>query len=176
MSLKNIISTVVLNYLNEAYVDQDNSLQDMEQGDINEILKGYIEAALWTEEEELKNDYYTDMGDDEDSLENLIALKDNFNRKNFISFMSDNFDDNSKIDAYVDIKTFIRYAGDEAIQEAINENGLYQLGIDIWLTRNGHGSGFFNYNYENEDILMNAAKKLKEKSLYIGDDGKLHFM
>lgn len=160
MSLKNIISTVVLNYLNEAYVDQDNSLQDMEQGDINEILKGYISAALWTEEERLHDEKIMVIG----------------KKIPFASFKYNDVDTDSVIDAYNDIKTFIKNAGDDAVQEAIDENGLFRLGVDIWLTRNGHGSGFFDHNYENEDILMNAAKKLNSKDIYLGDDGELHFM
>jgi hypothetical protein len=49
--------------------------------------------------------------------------------------------------------------------------------MDIWLTRNGHGSGFFDHSYDddNEKKLMDAARSLKEKYLYIGDDNKLHF-
>lgn len=163
MSLKNIISTVVLNYLNEAYVDYDNRLQDMKQEDINEILKGYISAALWTEQENLVFDYLT----------NFIH---NLDKKNIDSFTFDDFHSDSILDAYVDIKTFIRYAGDDAILEAKIEYGLFRLGMDIWLTRNGHGAGFFDHNYENNDKLLYAAKKLKPKNIYIGDDEKLHFM
>jgi hypothetical protein len=48
--------------------------------------------------------------------------------------------------------------------------------MDIWFTRNGHGAGFFDHNYENEDLLINAGKNLKSKDLYVGDDGKLRFM
>lgn len=47
--------------------------------------------------------------------------------------------------------------------------------MDIWYTRNGHGAGFFDYNYENEDRLINAGQNLKTKDLYIGDDNQLHF-
>lgn len=160
MSLKNIISTVVLNYLNEAYVDYDNRLQDMKQEDINEILKGYIEAALWTEGERLHDEKIIFIGE----------------KIPFAYFNFDDVDIDSRIDAYNDIKTFIKNAGDDAVQEAIDENGLSRLGVDIWFTRNGHGSGFFDHNYENEDVLMNAAKKLNSKDIYLGDDGKLHFM
>lgn len=177
MGLKNIISTVVLNYLNETYVDQDNNLQDMEQVEINEILKGYVACALSTEQDKLIYDYYVDMMNNDDGKnfdEKLAAIKDNFIKKD--SFTFDDFHDDDIIDTYVDIKTFIGYAGDDAILEAKNEYGLFRLGMDIWYTRNGHRAGFFDHNYENRDILIYAAKKLKPKSLYFGDDGKLHFM
>jgi len=175
--LKRFIKTTIREFLNEAYIDNDGKLQDLPQSDINEILNGYIECALWTEQERLEDDTTMDIDDDEmDEVEKLIQLKGKFDRKTFTSFVSDDIDIDSRIDAYNDIKTFIKNAGDIAIQEAINENGLFKLGMDIWFTRNGHGAGFFDHNYENEDLLIIAGKKLKPKDLYVGDDGKLYFM
>lgn len=164
--------------LNEVYVGIDGKLQDMSQSDINEILKGYIECALWTEEENLKDEATSDIEDydDMDDVEKIIQLKGKLDKKTFTAFVSEDIDLDSKIEAYNDIKTFIKTAGDNAVQEAINENGLFKLGMDIWFTRNGHGAGFFDHNYENEDILINAGKNLKPIDIYIGDDGKLHFM
>lgn len=175
--LKRFIKTTIREYLNEAYINNDGKLQDLPQSDINEILKGYIECALWTEQERLEDDATMDIDDEEmDEVEKLIQLKGKFDRKTFTSFVSDDIDIDGRIDAYNDIKTFIKNAGDIAIQEAINENGLFKLGMDIWFTRNGHGAGFFDHNYENEDLLINAGEKLKPKDLYVGDDGKLYFM
>ena len=76
----------------------------------------------------------------------------------------------------MDIKQFLSLAGDSVI-EAIEDNGLERLGHDIWLTRNGHGAGFFDHSYddENEKRLISAAKSLKEVDLYINDDMKLSF-
>jgi hypothetical protein len=163
--------------VNEEYVDKDGNLKDLPQSDINEILKGYIECALWTEQERLEDDVTMDIDDEDmDEVEKLIQLKDKFDKKSFTSFVSEDIDIDSRIDAYNDIKTFIKNAGDKAIQEAIDENGLFKLGMDIWFTRNGHGAGFFDHNYENEDLLINAGKNLKSKDLYVGDDGKLRFM
>jgi hypothetical protein len=178
--LKEYIKNTIKEYLSEAYLSQSGSLEDLSQEDMNEILKGYIECALWTEEERLTDDATFDI-DDEDyeemsEVDKIINLKGKFDRKTFSSFVSDDIDIDSKIDAYGDIKKFIMTAGDEAIEEAIEENGLFQLGMDIWFTRNGHGSGFFDRNYENEDALMEAGRKLKSKDLYVGDDGKLYFM
>ena len=110
-----------------------------------------------------------------DEIEKLITLKGKFDSKDFTSFVSDDIDFDSKIDAYLDIKKLFMYAADTAIDEAIDENGLYQLGMDIWLTRNGHGTGFFDRSYDNEEDLVNAARKIKSKDLYVGDDGKLYF-
>jgi len=173
-----------IKFINEAFVDKDGNLRDINKNlseeDIREIFRGYLECALWTEEDRLRDDVSVDTDSDDDfedmdEIEKLIRLKDKFNDKNFTSFISDDINVDSKIDAYKDIKEFILNAGDDAINEAIEENGLFKLGMDIWFTRNGHGSGFFDHNYNNEDLLINAGKKLKSVDLYVGDDGKLYF-
>jgi hypothetical protein len=141
----------------------ENSLKDfnISEKDLLEILNGYLEAALWTEEERLKDDYENEFNYSED-----IDLG---------SFSVDDLDDNSKIQAYIDINRFIWDSGVDAIKEAIDTNGLFKLGMDIWLTRNGHGAGFFDHSYENEESLMKSAEKLKGVDLYLGDDLKLYF-
>lgn len=163
---------IILNNINE-----EKKILNLTQEELNEILKGYIECALWTEEERLHDEVTIDMDDEEDmdEIEKLIFLKNKFDKKTFTSFISEDIDIDSRIDAYNDIKQFIKDSGNVAIKEAINENGLFKLGMDIWLTRNGHGSGFFDHNYENEEILIKSAKKLKEKNLIVGDDNKLYF-
>jgi hypothetical protein len=179
MKKDSTIKKIISNLINESFIDSQGNLMDLSQDDINQILNGYIECALWTEQERLEDEVTIDTDDEEyddmDEIEKLIQLKDKFDKKTFTSFVSEDIDINSKIEAYNDVKQFIKDAGDDAINEAINENGLFKLGMDIWFTRNGHGAGFFDHNYENEEKLINAGKKLKEKDLYVGDDGKLYF-
>lgn len=53
-----------------------------------------------------------------------------------------------------------------------------QAGHDFWLTRNRHGSGFWDCEHENEDVLdklTESAQKFDEIDVYIGDDGYLYF-
>jgi hypothetical protein len=183
MEIRERIMNVIKGYLNENYIGERGELQDLSQDDINEILRGYIECALWTEEERLRDEYrgydFEDDDDDDDEdndeIEKMIRLQNKFQSKNFMVFASDDIDIDSKISAYEDIKKFIKSCGDEAIDEAIDENGLFQLGMDIWFARNHHGSGFFDRNYDNEEILTRCAQNLKEKYLFIGDDNKLYF-
>ncbi len=148
-----------LNRLNETV----SNLTDINvsKEELLEILKGYLEAALWTEEESLIEDYENQFDYSEDINLGTLGI--------------DDLDDNSKIQAYMDIRDFISYAGDEAISEAIDDGGTFRLGMDIWLTRNGHGSGFFDHSYIFKKNLMDAAKKLKGVDLYLGDDLKLYF-
>lgn len=51
-------------------------------------------------------------------------------------------------------------------------------GHDLWLTRNGHGAGFWDGDWPEPaaTILDRAAKALGETNLYLGDDGKLYFV
>lgn len=56
-------------------------------------------------------------------------------------------------------------AGDEA-----------QNGHDFWLTRNGHGVGFWDRGYDKEvgDALTKASESFGEVDLYVGDDGRIY--
>ena len=47
---------------------------------------------------------------------------------------------------------------------------------DFWLTRNGHGAGFWDGDYPEElgKQLTDLAHSFGECTLYIGDDGKLY--
>lgn len=50
-----------------------------------------------------------------------------------------------------------------------------QAGHDFWLTRNGHGAGFWDRGLgHNGEVLTRAAEAWGVFDLYIGDDGKVH--
>ncbi len=61
---------------------------------------------------------------------------------------------------------------DELAQaDMYNANG----GHNFWLSRNGHGAGFFDRDLGDlGDALQEAAKKFGEYDLYVGDDGLVH--
>jgi len=55
------------------------------------------------------------------------------------------------------------------------EGGEEQAGHDFWLTRCGHGAGFFDGDWpEAGDRLTDACKKYPEVNLYVGDDGLIY--
>ena len=64
----------------------------------------------------------------------------------------------------------------EAAGELIDECGEERAQHDFWLTRNGHGAGFWDGDWSEVagTILDNAAKAYPEIDLYVGDDGKIH--
>lgn len=50
-----------------------------------------------------------------------------------------------------------------------------QAGHDFWLTRNGHGAGFWDRgNGALGERLSKASKVFGEVNLYVGDDGKIY--
>ena len=57
-----------------------------------------------------------------------------------------------------------------------------QAGHDFWLSRNGHGAGFFDRHFRADatlgprtrDALQKAAKAYGSFDLYVGDDGKVY--
>jgi len=161
-----------------------NISEAAEISEIPEILSGYIQAALFTEEERLNDertanepDLYNDPEEDSDNeLEKLIMIAGNYKKKSWQGFSRDDIEPNSLIRAYADIKTFLANVGN-AVDEAIDDQGLERLGMDIWYVRNHHGVGFFDhsYDYDNERILTQAAQALGEVELFINADNKLSF-
>ena len=54
---------------------------------------------------------------------------------------------------------------------------MEQLGYDFWLTRCGHGAGFWDRDFGDEssrDRLTALAQTFGETSVYRGDDGNLY--
>lgn len=45
---------------------------------------------------------------------------------------------------------------------------------DFWLTRNHHGAGFWDGDWETGDELTAISEQFGEQYLIVGDDGKLH--
>ena len=66
-----------------------------------------------------------------------------------------------------EMKWFVTVAGD-----ALDDMSDDQIGHDIWLTRNGHGSGFWDRGYDEdvEKILVKLSKELEFTDIYVGDD------
>lgn len=76
----------------------------------------------------------------------------------------------------------------EALAEAIKDCAAFQkanfelysdsetAGHDFWLTRNGHGCGFWDGDYPEPQAskLTEASKAYGEVNLYVGDDGIIY--
>jgi hypothetical protein len=55
------------------------------------------------------------------------------------------------------------------------EDDVSRAGHDFWLTRNGHGAGFWDGDWPEEagKILTKRSKEYGSSYLYVGDNGKL---
>jgi hypothetical protein len=59
---------------------------------------------------------------------------------------------------------------------------MSQLGHDFWLTRNGHGAGFWDHGHISDEAdpalarLTDASKPYGEQSLIVADDGKIELL
>lgn len=94
-------------------------------------------------------------------------------------------DDNYSIDdlapesvdrANKDIQAFINAVEKQGLDTSDHEYS--QVMYDFWLTRNGHGTGFWDGDYEKilGDKLTDICEKIGSVDLYVGDDNKLYFM
>lgn len=86
--------------------------------DLEDALEGYLQCALWTEE--LDSDYDVD---DFDTLSVDLARDD--------------------------VEKFLEELDDyDLLDELLNQMDYNSIGHDFWLTRNGHGAGFWDRDIE----------------------------
>jgi hypothetical protein len=124
---------------------------------LDDFTRAYLEAALWSstgdDGEPLDRDYYIEDFAPEAIKEALKDVK---------AFQRENADD---LDEASD---FIPAGGEWSDDE--------QHGHDFWLTRNGHGVGFWDRGYGAVgDRLSKAAERYGEVWPYVGDDGLVYF-
>jgi hypothetical protein len=116
---------------------------------LDSFTRSYIETALWS-----SMDNANDQGG-----EPLDA-----------NYGPDDIDPHTMAQMIADCTAF-----QERNAELLSASGLSdkRAGFYFWLSRNGHGSGFFD---ENLDALQDAAKAYGEFDLYVGDDGVIYAM
>ena len=133
--------------------------------EIDDFTRAYIECALWSSTD---NGYLGEGHPDNDpSGENTGGNP-----------LDDHFD----IDDLPE-ETLRKMAKDcDDFRDYVEEAGLdfgelddEQAGHDFWLTRNHHGSGFWDRGLgELGDKLSDAAHSFGDVYLYVGDDGKVY--
>lgn len=118
---------------------------------IKTMIDAYLECALWT-------------GTDESTPSGGYPLDDNYT--------TDNIAAESRDRARVDCERFMSKADDLEYWNQIDDA---DLGHNFWLTRNGHGTGFWDRDLgELGDKLTDLSKSFGETDIYIGDDGALY--
>ena len=118
----------------------------LSEGVSTRVLKQYIETALWSSTDD-------DGGNLDDDHDYNDVDKSVINQ------------------AKKDLDKFFKQAGD-----LLDGEDETTVAHDFWLTRNGHGAGFWDGDYEEEKgkALSKLAEKFGEVYLYIGDDGKIY--
>jgi hypothetical protein len=114
-----------------------------------EFFTAYIACALW-----LSTDESTDSGG--------FPLDDNYTAADI--------DADTLAAMRVDCEAFYQ----ETTDAIDGENS--QAGHDFWLTRNGHGAGFWDGDWKEPaaSILDEASKAFGNVDLYLGDDGWIY--
>ena len=75
----------------------------------------------------------------------------------------------SKALAYSDCAVFVAQAGDLLTDDWADE----QIGHDFWLTRNDHGTGFWDRDLPNADALTMIATAFKTNYLFVSGNDEL---
>ena len=118
---------------------------------MNDFTRQYLVAALWSTTDESRED-----GGD--------PLDDNYG--------VDDIEPDAIAAAELDCDRFRELAGDLLDERSNTSQGAH----DFWLTRNGHGAGFWDGDWSEPHAtkLDDGAKDYGEIIIYQGDDGLIH--
>lgn len=126
-------------------------------GSTKSVLNSYLGIALWSS-----------VGDDGEPLDAAYSISD--------------IPKEEQAKAERDLDKFFAEAdklppGDEGPSTYFENQDPTRVAHDFWLTRNGHGAGFWDGNYPEplDTQLTKLAEQFGEVDLYVGDDGKLYF-
>lgn len=113
------------------------------------VLEHYLACALWAETDE-----------------NGEPLDDNYN--------SDDVSAKAMAASLEFIREFVCEVGARDIRKYLEVQTLAQLGHDLWLTRNGHGAGFWDRGLGELGERLTAVCRYRDAYIYVGDDGLLY--
>jgi hypothetical protein len=117
----------------------------MKTPNLDAMLDAYIACALWSS-----------TGDDDEPLDAAHG--------------PEHLTDRARYKMRYDCAVFIGEAAPFLTDEWTDD----RIGHDLWLTRNGHGAGFWDRKLPNADQLSAIATSYGSQDLYVGDDGRLH--
>jgi hypothetical protein len=121
---------------------------------LDDFTRAYIEAAFFTSTDDNDNPFDESYGISDIAPDSLAKIIDDCNKFRAISEVSADLIRAGEIDVnYDDIRS----------------------GHDFWLTRTGHGSGFWSRELGAcGDRLSNQARGFGNSDMYVGDDKQLH--
>ena len=119
---------------------------------LSKMTQAYIECAMWSSTDE----------SDESGGEPID-----------LNYGLEDIDPASRYEMDKACRAFYNYCIDNDID--IDRLSAEQVGHDFWLTRNGHGTGFWDRGLgELGEKLTRACKTFGESYMYIGDDGRVY--
>ncbi|MBN9314221.1 MAG: hypothetical protein J0I99_00625 [Devosia sp.] len=130
---------------------------------LDDFTRSYLVTALWS-------------SNDESDESGGVPLDDNYEL--------DDLHPDVIAEAIADCQAFLAKCGTALcdgvlVRKPSSGSGPEEVaGHDFWLTRNGHGAGFWDGDWAGPlgDMLTKIAKGFGEVSLYVGDDGRIYSM
>lgn len=138
---------------------------------LDEMLRGYLVCALWSSAAGIRFDEHGTIVEDPD---NGLSFFDH-------NFGLDDVAELTRIDAYQDVCGFVFsniadvFAYGERQEYDPSQGTVWDyFGHDFWLTRNGHGAGFWDRGLgELGERFTRACRPFGEVNLYVTDDGRI---
>ena len=127
---------------------------------VKQFIRGYVVCALWSSTGPDEPPHACDNLDDIFRVEDISPECRARMRADCLDFIRSNFDD---------LQEYSRRMGNA------DWSGEERAGHDFWLTRNGHGTGFWDRGLGDlGDRLSAAARVYRGVDLYPGDDGLIY--
>ena len=125
---------------------------------IDAEFEQYLETALWAT-------------NDESDANGGVPLDTHYG--------IEDFDPETRDKMYAEFEAFIKGCDDKALEFWQNELGEGQIGHDFWLTRCGHGAGFWDRFSTGEgstygDYLTKESKPYGDCHIYVGSDDLIY--
>jgi hypothetical protein len=129
---------------------------------MDDMTRGYLVCALWS-------------SNDESDPSGGRPLDENYNIEDFsVEAVTKATNDCAAFrDQMISLDD--REAYDAAMDRPGEWSGAEHMGHDFWLTRNGHGAGFWDRGLgELGERLSQLARTFGECDAYVGDDGRIY--
>lgn len=141
-------------------------IAETEPEGLDEFLNAYVEAALWSSMDDDSQPLDKNYGMDDIAPETLARM-----RADCAAFLA------HKLGGRL-IAVAERLEAEErwSLPGGVECSVMAYAGHDLWLTRNGHGCGFWDGDWPDgiAEGLDRLAKELGTFDLYVGDDGLIY--
>jgi hypothetical protein len=135
--------------------------------ELDQFTRAYIECSLWASLDPLHDTDPENHGENLDDTYSISDLAEETLDKiieDCLKFQDDN-------------RELLKQC-EESNHPIPGSGWIAHAGHDFWLTRNGHGSGFWDGDWPEEigEKLTEYAEKQGELTIYPGDDDQLYLM